>query len=784
MPSRRASVKRADGLRRESVEARRVAVKLRDHIVTVGKREASTGLPIAGWTALTKQFPGLRALTMFPALKDDAINRLMVRAQENDPEYRAPNFHNYFAVICPADTDAEALARALLRSQQVEWAYVESGPMPPPVVNAADDPRQANQGYQDAAPNGINAEFAWTVAGGDGAGIGFVDLEQGWTLNHEDLTAAGITLISGTNSAYFGHGTAVLGEVRGVDNALGIVGIAPACTARVVSQYQPGGASTPGAILSALTVLQFGDVLLLEAQTQVGAIVNLPVEAEPATFDAIRLGTAIGVIVVEAGGNGSIDLDGWIDGGGNAVLNRASPTFRDSGAILVGAASSTVPHNRLGFSNFGSRVDCYGWGMSVDTTGDGWMGNLTTTYTASFGGTSSASPIVTGAALCVQGAAAAAGFRLSPLQMRAILSNAATGTASGNPAVDEIGVMPDLQQILQNVLGVAPDVYLRDFVGDTGAPHTGAISASPDIILRPNAEPNPQGAFGPGSGTENDSSLGFEAEAGQNNFVYVRVLNRGGAAAPNVAATVYWSPVATLVTPNLWTLVGSVVLPNVPAGNQLTVSNGIVWPQAQIPGPGHYCFVGLVGTAGDPAPLLADLADWTNYQRFIRENNNVTWRNFNVVNNVPPAGSPAPPGFVALPFLAVGAPKIGAIMGLEVLARLPKGARLVLVAPDHLLDGLRFPRDLRVRGRKREERHLSRVALNPHGRFDLGRAFFPADVRHQLELQVAIPEEFRKNGYEVAVRQLFDGAEVGRVTWLVGPERKRVVVRKGQVRRG
>ena len=29
--------------------------------------------------------------------------------------------------------------------------------------------------------------------GGDGAGAAFVDMEQGWNLNHEDLTAAGIT---------------------------------------------------------------------------------------------------------------------------------------------------------------------------------------------------------------------------------------------------------------------------------------------------------------------------------------------------------------------------------------------------------------------------------------------------------------------------------------------------------------------------------------------------------------------------------------------------------------
>ena len=763
--------------------ARRVAVKVRDNIPTVRGGAAATGLPISAWASVNKQFGGLRVTSMFMGTKHDDIDRLVARAQENDPEYRAPNFHNYFVIVCPPDADAKTVAEALDRLDEVEWAYVEAGPTPPPQVNAVDDPRQVNQGYEDAAPNGINAEFAWTVTGGDGAGVGFVDMEQGWTLNHEDLTAAAITLISGTNQAYFGHGTAVLGQVCGVDNALGVVGIAPACTARVVSQFQPSGYSTSDAILSALTVMQFGDVLLLEAQTTVGSSTFLPVEVEQAAFDAIRLGTAIGVIVVEAAGNGSNDLDSWTDIAGNQVLNRGSAAFRDSGAIMVGAATSNVPHTRLNFSNFGSRIDCYGWGQSIDTTGDGWTGNQTTTYTASFGGTSGASPIVAGAALCVQGAAAATGFRYSPLQMRLILSNPVTGTPSGNPAVDEIGVMPDLQQILQSILGVAPDVYLRDYVGDTGAPHTGPISSSPDIILRPNEEPNPQGAFGQGSGSENSNTLGYEAEAGQDNYVYVRVLNRGGAAATNVTATVYWSPVATLVTPNLWTLVGSVILPNVLAGDQLAVSNAIVWPSAQIPAAGHYCFVGLVEAAADPAPLLSNLQDWTNFQRFIRENNNITWRNFNVVDNTPPAGSSAPPGYVPLAFLAVGAPKVGVIMQLEVVARLPQGARLMLLAPNHLLDALRFPRSLRIRERKKDERHLSRVALNPHGRSHLGRALFPADVRHKLQLLVAIPEESRENAYEVAVRQLHEGAEVGRVTWVIAPERKKQGKRLSGVRK-
>jgi hypothetical protein len=639
-----------------------------------------------------------------------------------------------------------------------------------------DDPRSTNQGYLDAAPDGIDAEYAWPrpgglgFNGGDGTGIGFVDMEQGWTLNHEDLAAAGITIISGVSQAYFGHGTAVLGEVAAVDNTLGCVGISPAVGARVVSQYRTATTySTAGAILSAIANMNYGDVLLLEAQTTYTGVAGyLPVEVEDAVYDTIRLGTALGVVIVEAGGNGSNDLDTFTTTGGLQVLNRASADFRDSGAIMVGAASSTSPHSPLWFTNFGSRVDCYGWGEHIDTTGDGWTGTLTNSYTASFGGTSGASPIVSGAAIIIQGIAQdQLGYRFSPGQLRAMLADPLTGTQSQAPATDRIGVMPNLRNIIDNVLLVAPDVYLRDFVGDTGDPHTGAISASPDIILLPNAEAGPQAAFGEGSGTENSNTLGFEAEAGQDNFIYVRARNRGGSAAINVQAQVFWAPVATLLTPDLWSPVGSVVIPSVPSGEILTVSDGITWPSAAIPGPGHYCLVGLIGNPQDPAPAPADLLDWDNFRRFIREQNNVTWRNFNVVNNVPPAGM-QPPGFVALPFLITGAPDRARRMAIEVVGRLPEGARLMLELPSPFLEMMGRQPHTRFTSRKAE---MAILPVNPHGMLRFGEAPIPARARLRSRLLVQIPKRMQANEYEVYVRQLFEKEEVGRVTWRLTPDR-------------
>jgi len=314
------------------------------------------------------------------------------------------------------------------------------------------------------------------------------------------------------------------------------------------------------------------------------------------------------------------------------------------------------------------------------------------------------------------------------------------------------------------------DVYIRDFVGDSGDPHAGAISASPDIIVRPAALADPQAAFGEGSGTENDNTLGFEVESGQDNFIYIRVRNRGGTPAANVDATVYWSPAATLVTPDLWTFVGTTILPNVPTGDQLTVSDAIIWDQAEIPGEGHYCFVGLIGNTQDPAPAPADFIDFDNFRTFIRNNNNVTWRNFNVVDNLPdPPESGTPPGFKGLAFLAPGAPDKSRRMALEVVARLPEKAELQLEAPLYLIEFLsQYARIVEID----RTRGIARLALNPQGRRWLGEQIFPAKARHPMRLLVHIPEEKRMQSFEVYVRQLFEEEEVGRVAWRLVPDKQ------------
>jgi serine protease len=752
----------------------RVVVKFADWVVVpyVDGAEKSIGerYGFGPWRQIVAEHGALTLVRLYTSLPAERIQKLVEDAAQRDDRYKRPNLLTWFTVDCPEGLRADELAKRLQAWDVVEKAYPDA-PAGDPVVTPGDDVRFPNQGYLDPAPDGIDAQFAWTVAGGDGSGQRVIDLEQGWTLNHEDLNAHGPSLLFGVLvDGSRPHGTAVLGEICAVDNALGCVGIAPNVAGVDVVSHSGSTANVPDAILAAVDTLEFGNVLLLEVQTVPPDPFGAPVEIRDDVFEAIRLASALGIIVVEAGGNGANNLDTITNAGGLQVLNPASANFRDSGAIIVGAASSTVPHTRMNFSSFGARVNCYAWGENVDTCSSN-AGGSTTLYTGTFNGTSSASPIITGAALAVQGALqAAVGFRLGPIEMRALLGNAATGTASNNPAIDRIGVMPNLQAILPAVTGAGrADVYVRDFAGDTGDPHAGSISASPDVILRPLPVPDPQLAYGEGSMTENSATLGYEAEAGQNNSIYVRVRNRGSAAAGATVATVYWSEVSALVTPDMWTLVGSTALPAVPSGDVLTVSDEIVWPAAEIPAEGHYCFAATLDTAGDPAPLLTDLMNFDNFRLFIRNNNNVTWRNFNVANHTPDIGDPA----AAFPFLIAGAPDRRALMALEVIAKLPAGARLWLEAPISLL------RALNARGAitpVKGNRELGRIACLPNGLQRIGAMHFPAKFRARPRIIVELPKEVRRqSGYEVIARQVFVeqglAEEVGRVTWhLVSPE--------------
>ncbi|MFD0587416.1 S8 family serine peptidase [Paenibacillus sp. GCM10027627] len=367
-------------------------------------------------------------------------------------------FERYYSSKLPSGVDVEQILKKLKSSPLVETAYVTQKPEKPTTltpnttpVQPANDPRYSLQKYSEQL-TGINAPYAWQFEGGDGKGVSWADVEWSWALNHEDLAAHNIQqLPGGTNVGDGAHGTAVLGVVSAVDNSIGNIGLANKAKPYVSSLVRAtGNWSTAEAILTATQTLQAGDVILLEVQ--VGSNNRwLPIESQQAEFDAIQYATSLGIVVVSAAGNGSVDLDQYVTGDNKHTFNPNSPDFKDSGSILVGAGSSTYPHYRLSFSNYGNRIDVHGIGENVATLISSDVSS-TTGYTDYFNGTSSASPVVVGAVLQLQGIAKAKfGATYSPAEIRRILRWLPNQTLSIDPANDRIGALPDLKKIIDSL---------------------------------------------------------------------------------------------------------------------------------------------------------------------------------------------------------------------------------------------------------------------------------------------------------------------------------------------
>lgn len=782
------------------------------------------------WLQLKEQFNKLiKIKRLFTSVSPQRIRQLSKSVSNQHPHTHRSNLLTYFAITCPTGVDRKELAAALRNKDmwpKVQTAYVQGGPGPSPGVTLG--PKEAvQQGYLDPAPTapnvagGINAKHAWAITGGDGGGsasLQFVDIEQGWFLNHEDLPSS-IQLIFGNNRQEQGHGACALGIVtavpgNSVETSAAVekrcAGITPHVMTKLVAsswEYQSGGwiYSVANAILAAFSklktpnILKAGDVILVEAQTDNDCPLGelLPVEVELAEYDVIKNATDADIVVIEAAGNSTTqwnnDLDSVHAPGDGYILRRTGRdpyAIRDSGAIIVAAGYNDT---RGPIHNFGqSCVDCYAWGDNVYTTGFSDSPPPPPDPTKSYigwTGTSSAAAIVAGAALALQGIKKAnTGIPYTSRELRKILSDWHNGTVSENSAEnaanynnDKIGIMPDLKKITVNE-NLIPDIYIRDNALDNGLPHLGSVSSSPDIILRDvqfNPLPNldrqaAQAFYEEGTGRENDYGLSMVVP-GKDAYIYMRVKNRGNAGAENVEARVYWSKVATLLDPNLWHRVDpvaddkipSVVIPQVPKGDRLILSSSITWLGANIPASGHYCFVALVGNEADRAPDRNAFLNWNSFLGFIRDNNNITWRNFNVVE-VNSTGSSG----IQLKFDMAGAWDAARAMRFEVGAEFPDETRIYLEAPikeEEVLKGFAIlgpvERDTRkqvVRG----ELHFKEG--RSQGREVQLRKGFRAE---NCQLQINIPQGLRHKHCEIYIRQLFKNVEVGRITWRLRPKK-------------
>jgi len=438
-----------------------------------------------------------------PDIDEHDLFLLRKRAEANALR-EMPDMNLFYYVHLPV-MDPETVQKVLVelhRLRSIEVAYLQPIPFDStdiaPVTTIDVTPLQ---NYFRPAPTGIDVDFARIFPAGRGNGVRIIDIEAGWHLGHEDLP--GTSFGFGVNWVD-SHGTAVLGELVAEDNGFGATGISPNSefgfsSVTSLDPFQPiYFYSVASAALTSLRALRAGDVMVIEqhflnpftgficsVSTDPCGDCTLPtwVATEEFVWEhaAYQNITAAGIIVVEAAGNGRM------------LVTPASSA--DSGAIVVGASNTAL--TPMCWSNFGPRVNVHGWGTGVATLGYGDLqanGNDPNQwYKISFGGTSSATPIVAGAATLIQSIRGNQGLsRLNSVQMRTLLSSTGTpqAPAASGTTFRNIGPQPDLLRAIQSFMpdaarfvsqGAVPQQVIpgqtfavtTTFLNDGGLPWTG-----------------------------------------------------------------------------------------------------------------------------------------------------------------------------------------------------------------------------------------------------------------------------------------------------------------------
>nr|WP_303647673.1 S8 family serine peptidase [Haloarchaeobius sp. HME9146] len=247
----------------------------------------------------------------------------------------------------------------------------------------------------EVTPWGIDAIGATAAhdAGKTGVGSHVAILDTGIDPDHQDLQAnlgEGVNYSDDPDGDGNGHGTHVSGTVAAVmNNGLDVVGVAPSATLHAVKVLGDSGSGSFSDIIAGI------DWVTGKAATDWGAhttVINMSLGAKlhprrlyASTIQAIcescQSAWEAGVVVVAAAGNDDDDAD------------KHYPSACDS---VIAVAATDSNNQRAWFSNYGSTVELAGPGVGVLSTVPPELNDGKTT--ASYSGTSMASPHVAGAA--------------------------------------------------------------------------------------------------------------------------------------------------------------------------------------------------------------------------------------------------------------------------------------------------------------------------------------------------------------------------------------------------
>lgn len=358
-------------------------------------------------------------------------------------------------------------AQVIMERIQAKFKQLDYVLTPPKISEPTVPNYEPMQLYLFDQEPGIHAQEFWNFYGNHGANVKICDIEFRYNPNHIDLPEIHKVGQMNINNVYdSNHGTAVLGVLGALNNGIGVTGICYDSELYFSSCAYDNGFFIEDALIASLDSLNQGDIVLIEQHIMAFDSSSnstwVPVEWYQPYYDAIQLLSGNGIIVVEAAGNGSISLDDSLFSTANNGHYPFLPQNR-SEAIMVGAGSmgfSEIARSKLWFSNYGSRVDLQGEGEGVFTTGYGTAYDSegeNALFTYNFSGTSSASPIVTGAVALLQSLYKSYnnGTTLDANFLRTLLVQTGKPQQDGyfSSTYDHIGPLPNVYAAAQVLMG-------------------------------------------------------------------------------------------------------------------------------------------------------------------------------------------------------------------------------------------------------------------------------------------------------------------------------------------
>ncbi len=391
------------------------------HKLTVAALSASTVLSIGAATFAVTTLPASAAPAIASAapapyivvLDDSADARAVAPAQAQRFGFDVGHVYTsalqgYSATMTPA------VAAALEASSAVRWVQKDT----PVSTDAQATPTGINRANADASPtakiNGIDERVNVDVA----------VIDTGADLTHPDLNiyAAGAKNCSlGAINAndLNGHGTHVSGTIGALDNASGVVGMAPGARIWPVKVLTDAGSGLNSDVICGIDYVTARASQIEVVNMSLGGSGaddgNCGNTNNDAMHKAICRSVGAGITYVVAAGNDSADAATSTPAAYDEVITVSA--LADFNGLPGGGAPSTcradVDDTFANFSNWGSDVDIIAPGTCINST---WMlGGYNT-----ISGTSMASPHVAGAAALYKATHPTAG----PAAVKAALQSA------------------------------------------------------------------------------------------------------------------------------------------------------------------------------------------------------------------------------------------------------------------------------------------------------------------------------------------------------------------------